>query len=307
MNVNIRYYVLTIAAIFMALGIGIFIGFMLDGQKVFSEQQDTIINQLEQKFKDIQTENSNLKDNVQSLNKQLDYMNQYNKIVFPELVKGRLNGVKVAIIETNNDFIYPGLRNALMKAGATISSITIFKDNLNNLDESDKTDLLNNLSKYGNVDSNHLVETLSQKLTDVIISGQDAELITYLKDKGYIDFTGTPGSTDFIVLAGGSNLKNNNLNIVDIPIIRQAKILNVPIVGVEQSDVKYSYMDAYRKQHLSTVDNIDTIIGQTSLIMVMQGKDGNYGIKPGDTSIMPDSFIETTQQNQNSTNSNEVK
>lgn len=307
MNVNIRYYVLTIAAIFMALGIGIFIGFMLDGQKVFSEQQDTIINQLEQKFKDIQTENSNLKDNVQSLNKQLDYMNQYNKIVFPELVKGRLNGVKVAIIETNNDFIYPGLRNALMKAGATISSITIFKDNLNDLDESDKTDLLNNLSKYGNVDSNHLVESLSQKLTDVIISGQDAELITYLKDKGYIDFTGTPGNTDFIVLAGGSNVKNNNLNIVDIPIIRQAKILNVPIVGVEQSDVKYSYMDAYRKQHLSTVDNIDTVIGQTSLIMVMQGKDGNYGIKPGDTSFMPDSFIEPTQQNQNSTNSNEVK
>lgn len=308
MNVNIRYYVLTIAAIFMALGIGIFIGFMLDGQKVFSEQQETIINQLEQKFKDIQTENSNLKDNVQSLNKQLDYMNQYGKIVFPELVKGRLNGVKVAIIETNNDFIYPGLRNALMKAGATISSVTIFKDDLNNLDQSEKDDLITNLSKYGNIDSNHLIESLSEKLTEVLVTGQDGELITYLKDKGYIDFTGTPGNTDFIVLAGGSNLKNNNLNIVDIPIIRQSKILNVPIVGVEQSDVKYSYMDAYRKQHLSTVDNIDTIIGQTSLVMVMQGKDGNYGIKAGDTAIMPDSFIEYQQnQNQNKTDSNEVK
>ncbi|SNX55381.1 copper transporter [Thermoanaerobacterium sp. RBIITD] len=300
MNVNIRYYVLTIAAIFMALGIGIFIGFMLDGQKAFSEQQDTIINQLEQKFKDIQTENSNLKDNVQSLNKQLDYMNQYNKIIFPELVKNRLTGVKVAIMETNNDFIYPGMRNALIKAGATINSITIFKDSLNNLSDSDKKDLIDFLSKYGKVDENHIIEFLSQKLSNAIITGQDSDLINFLKDKGYIDFSGTIGGTDFVVLAGGSNNKNNNVNIIDIPIIKQVKNLNIPIVGVEQSDVKYTYMEAYKKQRLSTIDNIDSVIGQTSLIMVMQGKEGNYGIKPGDTSIMPDSFIEVTQQNQNS-------
>lgn len=39
MNINIKYYVLTIASIFIALGIGIFIGFMLDGQKVFQSNK----------------------------------------------------------------------------------------------------------------------------------------------------------------------------------------------------------------------------------------------------------------------------
>lgn len=303
MNVNIRYYVLTIAAIFMALGIGIFIGFMLDGQKAFSEQQDTIINQLEQKFKDIQTENSNLKTNVQSLNKQLDYLNQYNKQVFPELVKGRLNGINVAILETNNDFIYPGMRNALIKAGATIDSITIFKDNLSNLSDSEKNNLINYLTKYGSVNKDNFIEFLSQKLSNAILTGQDSELINYLKGKGYIDYSKSVNNTnanpDFVIIAGGSNNKKNNINIIDIPIIKQVKNLNIPIVGVEQSDVKYTYMDAYKRQRLSTVDNVDSIIGQTSLIMVMQGKEGNYGIKAGDTSLMPDSFIDMSQQNQN--------
>lgn len=299
MNVNIKYYVLTIASIFMALGIGIFIGFMLDGQKVFSEQQDSIINELEQKFKDIQTENTALKNSIQELDKQINYYNQYNKVIFPELVSNRLNGIKVSIIETNNDFIYPGMRNALLKSGAIVNSITIIKDGFNVSNDADKQDLINYLSKYGNVDEKHLSEFLSSKLANAIVTGQDNDLITYLKEKGYIDFTGTIGNVDFIIIAGGSNNKNNYLNTVDIPIIRQVKSLNIPIVGVEQSDAKYSYIDAYKRQRISTVDNIDSIIGQTSLIMVMQGKEGNYGIKQSAISLMPDSFVNFTENQSN--------
>ncbi|MDI6604212.1 MAG: copper transporter [Thermoanaerobacteraceae bacterium] len=293
MNINIRYYVLTIAAIFMALGIGIFIGFMLDGQKAFSIQQDTIINQLEQKFKDIQSENSNLKNNVQNLTKEKDILNQYGKIVFPILVSKKLEGVKVAIIETNNDFICSGMINALTKAGASINSITIFNNNINNLSDAEKKDLSNYLSKYGTVDSKNITDFLSAKLSNAIATGQDNDLITYLKDKGYINFNGVSGNTDFVIIVGGSNNKDNNLNNIDIPIIKQIKTLNIPIVGVEPSDVKYSYVETYKKQRLSTVDNIDNIVGQTALIMVMQGKEGHYGVKPGDSALMPDSFANT--------------
>ncbi|MBE3579564.1 MAG: copper transporter [Caldanaerobacter subterraneus] len=296
MNINIKYYVLTIASIFVALGVGIFIGFMLDGQKIFSEQQTAIINELEQKFKDLQAENANLKNTVQELNKEINYYNQYHQIIFPELVANRLTGVKVAIIETTNEFIFSGMRNALLKAGATIESITIIKEGFDAGDELEVQNLINFLSnKYGvSIDPKRLNEFVSQKLAHAIVTGQDVDLINYLKLNGYIDFTGMPGNVDFVIIAGGSNNKENNVNYVDVPIIKEVKLLNIPIVGVEQSDVKYSYMEAYKKQHISTIDNVDSIIGQTSLIMVMEGKEGNYGVKQEAMNLMPDSFGNTS-------------
>ncbi|MGB9808930.1 MAG: copper transporter, partial [Caldanaerobacter sp.] len=183
MNINIKYYVLTIASIFVALGVGIFIGFMLDGQKIFSEQQTAIINELEQKFKDLQAENANLKNTIQDLNKEINYYNQYHQIIFPELIANRLAGVKVAIIETTNEFIFSGMRNALLKAGATIQSITIIKESFDSGSDIQVENLTSFLSsKYGvSVDLKRLNEFVAQKLSHAIVTGEDVDLINYLK------------------------------------------------------------------------------------------------------------------------------
>lgn len=163
--------------------------------------------------------------------------------------------------------------------------------------------LINFLSnKYEvTLDEKHLNEFVASKLANAIVTGQDVDLINYLKANGYIDFTGIAGNTDFVIIAGGSNNEDNNVASIDIPIIKQAKLLNVPIIGVEQSDAKYSYIDAYKKQHISTIDNVEDIIGQTSLIMVMEGKEGNYGVKASAMSLMPDSFIKSDNSNHTST------
>ena len=54
MVINIKYYVIMSASIFLALGVGIFIGFSLDGQEIFVEQQQGLITELEQRFLDLQ-------------------------------------------------------------------------------------------------------------------------------------------------------------------------------------------------------------------------------------------------------------
>ena len=46
-------------------------------------------------------------------------------------------------------------------------------------------------------------------------------------------------------------------------------------------------MEYYQKQGISTVDNVDTIIGQISLALIMTGQEGNYGIKEGADALMP--------------------
>ena len=56
--VSMKYLIVTIASIFLALGIGIFIGFMFDGQDIFLNHQESLINDLEYKFDELKEENN---------------------------------------------------------------------------------------------------------------------------------------------------------------------------------------------------------------------------------------------------------
>ena len=51
--ISMRYLIVSLAAVFLALGIGIFIGFMFDGQEIFLNQQEALIDELEYKFGEI--------------------------------------------------------------------------------------------------------------------------------------------------------------------------------------------------------------------------------------------------------------
>lgn len=50
MHINMKYYIVTIGAIFIALGIGMLVGFNLNNNQQLSEQQANIISDLDDKF-----------------------------------------------------------------------------------------------------------------------------------------------------------------------------------------------------------------------------------------------------------------
>ena len=50
MHINMKYYIVSIGAIFISLGIGILVGYNLNYDQALSEQQASIINDLDSKF-----------------------------------------------------------------------------------------------------------------------------------------------------------------------------------------------------------------------------------------------------------------
>jgi hypothetical protein len=65
---------------------------------------------------------------------------------------------------------------------------------------------------------------------------------------------------------------------------------NVPAVGVEQTDATNSATNTYRQSGLSSVDDIDTKVGQLALVWLLQGAaPGQYGVKDsaGDGALPP--------------------
>ena len=74
---------------------------------------------------------------------------------------------------------------------------------------------------------------------------------------------------------------------MDKVIVEIAESYNIPVLGVEKLHVDFSYIPRYQTLGISTVDNVDTIIGQTSLVLVINGKEGHYGVKKSANSLMP--------------------
>src|SRR5690554_6754402 len=120
--ISMRYLIVSLAAVFLALGIGIFIGFMFDGQEIFLNQQEALIDELEYRFGEIKVENEGLQETINIKDKQINYYEDFLSNVFPELIHSKLTGMNIAVIETNEDYSYNQIISTIENAGGELSS-----------------------------------------------------------------------------------------------------------------------------------------------------------------------------------------
>lgn len=289
MFVNIKYLVITVISIFLALGIGILIGIQIDSQDIIFQQQESLVSKMEEKFVELNNVKSNLEKELEGKNLENDQKEQYMKNIFPDYIKGKLEGLNIAIIETSDDYVYTTMRHAPKLAGANINSVTIISDKIMALNQEERSEIFNYFAeRYGIQDEQNLVSIIVRRIGTILTENTGFEDLNFLQEKGLIDSVGSfEGPIDYVIVAGGSKEKTDKYAIIDIPLIREFKKRSIPVVGVESKDVAFSYMDFYKKEKISTIDNVDDIIGQTSLVFVMTGMNGNYGVKKTANSLMP--------------------
>ena len=101
MHINMKYYIVSIGAIFISLGIGILVGYNLNYDQALSEQQASIINDLDSKFNKLKDTNDSLEKSLDNLkgeyNKAIDFINEN----VDSLVLNRLTDKSIGIISTN--------------------------------------------------------------------------------------------------------------------------------------------------------------------------------------------------------------
>ncbi len=264
---SMKFYVVSIVAIFTALGLGIYIGFAMDTEDFITERQEGLIEIVESNFETITEENQNLI----SINEKLE-ANEKNKNEFIDssynyILPERLSGFNIAIIESNSDYVISGIGRDLEFAGANLSNITTINNKL--IKENMDKKLINNI------------------MSNIVYGGNQEELIK-LEEEGYIDILGNySDKIDIIIIAGGSFNKNSSDTSIDKNIIDFCKKENIQILGVEKSISEKSYIGKYKEYNISTIDNVETKIGKIAMILSLQGKGGHFGIKGTAESILP--------------------
>lgn len=281
---SMRFYIISIVSIFIALGIGIFIGFTIDTQNFIIEQKQNISETIESQFQILMTENQTLKANENLLKSENKYKNEYMELSYEFMTKNKLSGLKIGIIETNEDYVRSHISKDLELAGAKVINITTLK---NIIVDKEK---LNNL--YKKLDINipkNSVETVIRMSTESIISGIPSKIFGYLEEEGFINIAGIYNEAiDYLIICGGSlNEESKRISQIDRIIVEVAKEYNIPNLGVEKSNSNYSYIHKYKDLGISTVDNIDTTMGKVAMVLAMEGMTGNFGTKDTADSVIP--------------------
>ncbi|WP_053957372.1 copper transporter [Inediibacterium massiliense] len=291
MVINLKYYVITIVAIFLALGIGLFIGIMLDGQDLIVQQQQQMVSQLEKKFDEFKVKQDALQEKIDILNKNKENNEKFLNNIYPVIVKDQLQGLNVVIVETTEHYDYSTLTDAFYKAGANNVTNVLINDSFMLGETKDSSNLIKEFNLTTDSDESLQVQ-LTKRLCSAVTLGNDMEFINKLKEKKMIDYTGEiiphPG---YVVIGGGSvDEQRNVLKDIDTPMINFLKSSDIPTIAVERLDVAYSNIAEYKKLRISTVDNVDTLIGKISMLMVVGGQEGHFGEKETAEGFIPQGF-----------------
>lgn len=279
MNINMKYYIVTICAIFIALGVGILVGFNLNYDQALTKQQSEVLESFNTEFEDLKGKNKNLKSELDGLNKDLDKIKEYVNKNLSLLTEGVLTDINTGIIITNEKNDYSeDIQNVIGNANGNVVFNIVVKDNVN-----DKAKL-SELSKAFNITfktSKEVIDFLTSSLNDSkgyddLMKLQELGVIKInnLDEKAYTTYNS-------VVLLGelDKDTAEDNFNSKDKLLINNLKDANKYVVAVSQSDSDKTFLKLCQENNISIIDDINEGIGKVSLVTLLKNQNivGSYG------------------------------
>lgn len=304
--VSFRFHLVSLVAVFMALGVGV-----LAGTTVINRG---IVAQLEQQTADLDRRTEGLEADVIRLQALVDTWNAFGDQVVDNLVTGRLNGTRVLMItqDGTDDGSIDGVLRALdMASDETIVGPLIVTERMALAGEGDRTDLAAILGLDPVTDPETLQSEAAARLSQRLSFGPTGgDVLRDLLDAGFmldqgvelsesiLRDIGQPGQV-VIVLAGGpapSELPPDRFVVPLVGALAEdgtAVAAGEPVNGQEQEPPFVSLLrSGVVSTLIATQDNVDQPPGQVSLVLALEdllrGIPGHYGVKDGADQVMPE-------------------
>ncbi|QJA09174.1 copper transporter [Romboutsia sp. CE17] len=287
MHINMKYYIVTIGAIFISLGIGMLVGFNLNYDQELSKQQAQIINDLDVKFEDLRDTNNNLEAKLKNVNNSYDKVVDFINQNVDKLIVEELTDKYIGIISTNENCDTTNIYNTILKANGNVAFDIKLNSNI-----TDKSVLANLSSKLG--EEIKSTDELINYIIEALKNEGAKDKLTYLEELGILtlsELSDSYQSYTSVVLTGKSSNKDleSQFKEIDKSLIDKIKSENKYVVGVEDAETKLSYIDLYSENKISTIDNINQGSGQLALVLALKDESivGKFGISENAESIIP--------------------
>jgi hypothetical protein len=277
---DLRYHVASLAAVFLALIIGILVGVGIASQTTVEESERRV---LEQRISDLRRDLDGARSQVDLLRRQQEAGTSYIEETYPVVMNGRLRGVRVALlfvgpVETElEDAVTRTLRDASGPALVRTRALKLPVD----------TQALYNAipSEAGNP----TLEEIGRQLAREFVVGGETQYWDSLATVIVEDSQGdSEREVDAVVVAQTGEIDHPPTGRLLTGLYAGLAARGEPVVGIERTDAQPSLVTVYRARGLSSVDSIDTILGRVALaVLLAGGEEGDYGVKSTADAVVP--------------------
>ena len=306
--INFRFHLVSLTAVFLALGIGIAVGASVVDRATVGLLEDRLEG-VEHRLDATDTENAELR-------RQLGDWATFTDQARDQAVAGRLDGVPVLVIGVQGIDRGPieAFRQTLTAAKANLLGTVWFTSKLRLEKDEDAValaDLLGVAPRSGDVVRRNLVSLLVSELTGQTATG----LLARLRDAAFVEYEAPAGapvdlaalpleSSRFVVVSDGrAEVPNEQLAV---PLATQlaegarARVLAVEagedVQGAPLPEHRGVFVGALRSGAaaplLSSVDNLEDWRGRFSAVFALRdlgsAKVGHYGAGPGAVRLVPE-------------------
>jgi hypothetical protein len=277
---DLRYHVASLAAVFLALIIGILVGVGIASQTSVEESERRV---LEERIARLRGDVERLSREADLLRRQQEAGTRYIEESYPTVMNGRLRGIRVALlflgpIKTElQGAVTQTLEDATGPALARIRALELPIDSPAVIDALPP-------------DSSSLtLEEVGRRLGRELVSGGETPfwdaLAPVIVQEGE---GGNEQPTDAVVLAQTTRIDHSPTGRLVAGIYAGLAGSGAPVVGIERTDEQPSRIAQYDARGLSSVDSVDTFIGRVALaVLLAGGEEGHYGLKATADAVIP--------------------
>lgn len=278
---DLRYHVASLAAVFVALLIGILVGVAMSGKVDDAEKRSlqSDVNRLEAQL-DAASERR------ASGTREQKAFQAFVRNAYPALIADRLAGKRIAIVFVGpvDAAVRRDIQRAIEDAGSSAPvRIRAFKVPIDprRIDGELDGDLAQYKTEFGDLGG-----TLARELVDGGDTPAWDALTPFIVEEKSGSFR---RPADGVVVARTVRAQQGDTSELLKGFYSALADIDVPTVGVEPSGVSQSAVGAWSSAGLSTVDDIDTRAGRLALALLLSGSStGNYGLKEtADDGIVP--------------------
>jgi Copper transport outer membrane protein, MctB len=273
---DLRYHVASLAAVFLMLVVGILIGVGISGRGFVDDAERDRLNG---RIAELEGEVDAAGASAEELQDRQRAAEQFVESAYPVLVENRLEGKRVAVLVLGSrDQAVDFVRRAVADGDgrlARMRAVTL------PLRREAVESAIDSRPELGGYVGDEQLSNLGRDLGRELVAGGETPLWDALEGEIVEERIGDFSEpVDAVVVMrtapaqGGESARFLN------GLYQGLGSAGVPAVGVEPSRVEESTIPTFQRHRLSTVDGIDTELGQLATVLLLADADpGDYGVR----------------------------
>lgn len=310
--VDFRYHLISLIAVFLALGLGILMGTVV--------LNDALVDSLRNDIRDVRKHNQSLEDEINEQDRRIDAANAFANEAAPWLTTAALEGRVIVVVQvegTDGDMV-GSVRDAIEDSGGELATTITLSNRFALRDQTERDQLALIVDSSAAAAADLRLETGTQLGARLAAAGAEAptaanpqavgqerlaELIRDLEEAEFVSVDArdeesiVPSNSMYLVLGGAASDRDFDPTGLVVSLVAELSSRGAPALVAEPAESTWELVPAVRDDpeaatRVATVDQADTVEGRVAVVLglarAFQGTTDHYGVGAGATQVIPD-------------------